>query len=41
VDYSGRSGSLFAGKKYVMHAGDIMIIPPNVPHEFRFTQEGQ
>ena len=29
------------GKKYVMHAGDIMIIPPNVPHEFRFTQEGQ
>jgi hypothetical protein len=21
-----------------MHAGDIMIIPPNVPHEFRFTQ---
>ena len=20
------------GKKYVMHAGDIMIIPPNVPH---------
>jgi quercetin dioxygenase-like cupin family protein len=27
------------GKKYVMHAGDIMIIPPNVPHEFRFTQD--
>jgi quercetin dioxygenase-like cupin family protein len=23
------------GKKYVMHAGDMMIIPPNVPHEFR------
>jgi quercetin dioxygenase-like cupin family protein len=23
----------------VMHAGDIMIIPPNVPHEFRFTQD--
>jgi quercetin dioxygenase-like cupin family protein len=22
-----------------MHAGDIMIIPPNVPHEFRFTQD--
>jgi Cupin domain len=20
------------GKKYVMHAGDIVIIPPNVPH---------
>jgi quercetin dioxygenase-like cupin family protein len=27
------------GKNYVMHAGDIMIIPPNVPHEFRFTQD--
>jgi ribosomal protein L16 Arg81 hydroxylase len=27
------------GKKYVMHAGDIMIIPPNVPHEFRFIQD--
>lgn len=22
-----------------MRAGDIMIIPPNVPHEFRFTQD--
>ena len=39
MDYSGRSGSLSQGKKYVMHAGDIMIIPPNVPHEFRFTQD--
>ena len=27
------------GKKYVMHAGDIMIIPPNVPHEFHFTED--
>jgi len=27
------------GKKYVMHSGDIMIIPPNVPHEFWFTQD--
>lgn len=27
------------GKKYVMRAGDIMIIPPNVPHEFRFTED--
>jgi quercetin dioxygenase-like cupin family protein len=25
--------------KHVMHAGDIMIIPPNVPHEFKFTQD--
>ena len=22
-----------------MRAGDIMIIPPNVPHEFWFTQD--
>jgi quercetin dioxygenase-like cupin family protein len=27
------------GRRYVMRAGDIMIIPPNVPHEFRFTQD--
>lgn len=27
------------GKKYVMRAGDIMIIPPNVPHEFHFTED--
>jgi quercetin dioxygenase-like cupin family protein len=27
------------GKKYVMRAGDIMIIPPNVPHEFSFIQD--
>ncbi len=26
-------------KKYVMRAGDMMIIPPNVPHEFRFTED--
>lgn len=26
------------GRKYVMKAGDIMIIPPNVPHEFIFTE---
>jgi quercetin dioxygenase-like cupin family protein len=22
-----------------MHAGDILIIPPKVPHEFRFIQD--
>jgi quercetin dioxygenase-like cupin family protein len=22
------------GKTYIMHAGDVMVIPPNVPHEF-------
>jgi unsaturated pyranuronate lyase len=27
------------GRKYVMKAGDIMIIPPNVPHEFVFTED--
>jgi quercetin dioxygenase-like cupin family protein len=27
------------GKKYVMKAGDVMIIPPNVPHEFRFVED--
>jgi quercetin dioxygenase-like cupin family protein len=27
------------GKKYILRAGDVMIIPPNVPHEFRFTED--
>lgn len=27
------------GKKFVMRAGDIMIIPPNVPHEFHFVED--
>lgn len=27
------------GKKYLMRAGDMLIIPPNVPHEFRFTED--
>jgi quercetin dioxygenase-like cupin family protein len=27
------------GRKYLMKAGDIMIIPPNVPHEFVFTED--
>lgn len=27
------------GKKYVVKAGEIMIIPPNVPHEFHFTED--
>jgi quercetin dioxygenase-like cupin family protein len=27
------------GKKFVLRAGDIIIIPPNVPHEFRFTED--
>jgi quercetin dioxygenase-like cupin family protein len=27
------------GRKYMMRAGDIMIIPPNVPHEFIFVED--
>ena len=27
------------GRKYLMQAGDILIIPPNVPHEFVFTED--
>jgi quercetin dioxygenase-like cupin family protein len=35
----GKAEVYSQGKKYVMHAGDVMIIPPNVPHEFRFTED--
>jgi quercetin dioxygenase-like cupin family protein len=27
------------GRKYLLKAGDIMIFPPNVPHEFLFTED--
>jgi quercetin dioxygenase-like cupin family protein len=27
------------GRKYTVKAGDIMIIPPNVPHEFHFLAD--
>lgn len=27
------------GKKYRMKAGDVMLIPPNVPHEFIFIED--
>jgi unsaturated pyranuronate lyase len=27
------------GRKYFMKAGDIMVIPANVPHEFAFTED--
>jgi quercetin dioxygenase-like cupin family protein len=27
------------GKKYVMKPGGVMIIPPNIPHEFRFVED--
>jgi quercetin dioxygenase-like cupin family protein len=27
------------GRKYIMKAGDIMIIPLNIPHEFTFLED--
>ncbi len=27
------------GKKFLLRAGSLMIIPPNVPHEFHFTED--
>jgi len=27
------------GQKYIVSAGDIIVFPPNVPHEFRFTKD--
>ena len=27
------------GRKFTMRAGEIMIIPPNVPHEFHFLED--
>jgi quercetin dioxygenase-like cupin family protein len=27
------------GRRYIMKAGHIMLIPPNVPHEFIFTED--
>jgi quercetin dioxygenase-like cupin family protein len=27
------------GRKYIMRAGDVMVIPPNVPHEFVFVED--
>ncbi len=27
------------GRKYIIRAGDVMIIPPNVPHEFIFVED--
>ncbi len=36
---AGEADVYSQGKKYVMRAGDLMIIPPNVPHEFHFTED--
>jgi len=27
------------GRRFIMRAGDVMIIPPNVPHEFIFLED--
>jgi quercetin dioxygenase-like cupin family protein len=36
---SGRCEVTSNGNEYVMNAGDVMIIPPNVPHEFVCTED--
>ena len=36
---AGRAEVFSQGRKYTVKAGDIMIIPPNVPHEFRFLDD--
>lgn len=34
------SAEIFSqGRKFSMRAGDVMIIPPNVPHEFHFLED--
>jgi quercetin dioxygenase-like cupin family protein len=35
----GRCEVSSQGKEFVVSAGDVMIIPPNVPHEFRCTED--
>jgi quercetin dioxygenase-like cupin family protein len=35
----GRAEVYSGGKKYVMKAGDVMVIPPNTPHEFVITED--
>ena len=35
----GRCDVYSQQKKYVMTAGSVLIIPPNVPHEFRCTED--
>jgi len=36
---SGEAKVFSGGKQYLMKAGDMMVIPANVPHEFHFTQD--
>ena len=35
----GAAEAYSQGRKYIMKAGDIMIIPPNIPHEFMFPED--
>ena len=35
----GRAEVYSQGKKFIMKAGDIMIIPANVPHEFIYLED--
>ena len=35
----GRAEVYSQGRRYLVTAGDILIIPPNVPHEFRFVED--
>jgi quercetin dioxygenase-like cupin family protein len=35
----GRAEVFSQGQRYVMTAGTLLIIPPNVPHEFLFTED--
>lgn len=28
------------GKRYIVRAGDVIVFPPNVPHEFRSLEDG-
>jgi quercetin dioxygenase-like cupin family protein len=36
---SGKATVYSQGKAYTMGAGDVMIFPPNVPHEFVFDED--
>ncbi|MCR0985527.1 cupin domain-containing protein [Roseomonas populi] len=35
----GRAEVFSQGRRFVMTAGALLIIPPNVPHEFLFTED--
>jgi quercetin dioxygenase-like cupin family protein len=36
---AGRAEVFSQGQRYVLTAGTMLIIPPNVPHEFVFTED--